>query len=222
MGYSATNRTLDYVVPSFDNGIRNIALTGYGTNIDGSERIAWRIRTFDDTGSNDPVRPANQSTSEATFNTINIEGDLHLDANGVPERPSTIKGNLIIQPETTSTLEDVKFKSQLGSEYLYKELLPNKQNSGGTTNGTYGATRERANVFYPNLGYNAGTDGNLVSFGGDIGTNFGDHPIKITEIDILYKEEGDTSVYVVETISQTDEHTITVGPNTYNHCIRNN
>jgi len=193
IGYGTTNRVLDYVVPSFDNGIRIITLEGYGTKIDGSENTTWKIESFDDEGSNDPVRPANESTSRATFNTIEIKGDLHLDANGAPERSSILKGNLIIQPETTSSLEDVKFKSQLGSEYLYKELLPNKQNSGGTSNGSYGATRERANVFYPNLGYTAGTDGNVVSFGGDIETNFGDHPIKITEINRAYSETNSSN-----------------------------
>ncbi len=179
--FNTTGRLLDYIIsiPNATN-VYTTSLKGYGTEQSGDEMDSWTIDTTIDKGQEGRVRAV--STSKATFNTINITGDFNLDASGNPVNPSRIKGQLIIQPETTSQTEDVEFRSALGNDFLYKKYFPNLSNTGGSTLGV-GATNESGNVFYNALSYSTDNNGQMVSFGGTTGTAYDAHPIKITEVD---------------------------------------
>ena len=176
-----TGRLLDYIIDQPDaTNVFVTKLKGYGKEQSGDEMDSWEIQTTIDNGQEG--RDSVASTSKATFNTLNITGDFNLDASGNPVNPSRIKGQLIIQAETTSQTEDVEFRSALANSFLYKKYFPNLANTGGSTIGV-GATNESGNVFYNALSYSTDNNGQMVSFGGTTGTGFDDHPIKITEVD---------------------------------------
>ncbi len=61
--------------------------------------------------------------------------------------------------------------------------------------------------YHPKKGYNIGMTNRLTSL---TLSNFrpGDTPTEVTEIDILYKEEGSTTVYVVDTLKSNDVKTL--------------
>tara|TARA_R100001082_G_scaffold25530_1_gene12604 strand:- start:1473 stop:11084 length:9612 start_codon:yes stop_codon:yes gene_type:complete len=70
--------------------------------------------------------------------------------------------------------------------------------------------------YHPKKGYNIGMTNKLSSCViKDLITE--DMPLDVKEIDILYKEEGSTAVYVVDTIKRDDKKHITIDGNDFNH-----